>query len=156
MNNKTLSILLLTIALSISTFAQDFQRFSPERFEANLQEYITKEANLTPQEVAKFFPIYKEMRAKQRNIFTKQRQQGIIKPQDEAGCMKAIKDHDAFDLELKRIQQSYHEKFLEILPASKVYDILVAEDRFHRGIMKNWGRGQRHQHQQPQGQGWQR
>lgn len=34
------------------------------------------------------------------------------------------------------IQKTYHEKFLQILPAKKVYDILNAEDRFHRQMFK--------------------
>ena len=36
------------------------------------------------------------------------------------------------DIEIKRLQQAYHEKFLHILPASKVYRIIKAEDKFHR------------------------
>ena len=49
---------------------------------------------------------------------------------------------------MKRIQQTYHLRFLEQLPASRVYDILQAEDRFHRTMMRNWGRGPRMQQQQ--------
>ena len=158
MNYKRRLILsLLAVVVSVSTFAQDNQRFSPERFEANLQEYITKEAKLTPQEAEKFFPVYKEMRDKQRTIFFEQRRQEMTKPQDEAACMKAIKDNDAYDLKLKQIQQSYHEKFLKMLPASKVYDIIKAEDRFHRVMMKSWGRGMRSgMRTLPQGQGFSR
>ena len=109
MNYKRRLILsLLAVVVSVSTFAQDNQRFSPERFEANLQEYITKEAKLTAQEAEKFFPVYKEMRDKQRTIFFEQRRQEMTKPQDEAACMKAIKDNDAYDLKLKQITYYQH------------------------------------------------
>jgi hypothetical protein len=43
-------------------------------------------------------------------------------------------------LELKRIQQNYHEKFLEIMPASKLYAVLQAEDRFHRRMLRRFNR----------------
>jgi len=44
------------------------------------------------------------------------------------------------ELELKSIQQVYHNKFLNVLSASKVYDVIKAQDRFHRRMFKNWGR----------------
>ena len=152
---RRIHIILIALFAAVSLYAQDNtqpqQRFSPEAFDAAMQDYITREAGLNVQEAAKIFPVYKEMMAKQREVFEKQRKMVRVKPQDEAGCLKAIKERDDYDLELKRIQQTYHNKFLELLPASKVYDILKAEDAFHRSFMRNWGRGQHHSHhsQQP-------
>lgn len=115
------------------------QRFSPERFEAELQQFITNEAHLTAEEAARFFPVYQEMKQKQRQLFDRQRELGRVKPQDEAGCMNAIKERDEVELQQKNVQQTYHNKFLELIPASKVYDILKAEDHFYRRMMRNWG-----------------
>lgn len=129
---------------------QGQQRFSPERFQQQLEEFITKEANLTAQEAATFFPIYKEMAEKQRAVFMRQRNVARVKPADEQGCLKAIKEQDEIDLELKRIQQTYHLRFLEVLSASKVYDILRAEEKFHRNMMRSWGRRPRPQMPQSQ------
>lgn len=145
---KTLTIIVLTI-LTLCATAQERERterrFSPEQFVAELQKYITEEAGLTQQEAAKFFAVYKEMQEKQRALFDRQRELGRVKPADEQGCLKVIKESDEIDLELKRIQQNYHNRFVEMLSASKVYDILKAESRFHRRMMKNWGRGPRQQ-----------
>lgn len=153
--------MMLTLSAGAQGFGQGFgqgqgrgqghgQRFSPERFQAQIEEYITKEANLTTQEAVAFFPIYKEMMEKQRAVFMRQRNVSRVKPADEQGCLKAIKEQDEIDLELKRIQQTYHLRFLETLSASKVYDILRAEEHFHRNMMRSWGRGPRQQ--QPQSQ----
>ena len=120
--------------------AQNQQKFSPEKFDAELHEFITSQAKLTPQEATKFFPIYKEMQGKQRAIYEKQRILGMQRPHDESSCLKAIRERDAIDLELKRIQQCYHEKFLEIMPASKLYEVLQAEDRFHRRMLRRFNR----------------
>ena len=59
-----------------------------------------------------------------------------IKPASESECKKNINKRDALDIQMKQIQKTYHEKFMEVLPAEKVYDILKAEDRFHRQMFK--------------------
>ena len=129
-------VLLLFVLVAFNAPAQEKRHFSPEKFDAELQQFIIQEAHLTTQESERFFPVYKEMQRKQRSLYDRQRRQGKNKPQDEAGCQKAIQEHDNIDIELKRIQQTYHNKFLDILPASKVYDVIRAEDRFHRRMLK--------------------
>ena len=91
---------------------------------------------MTPQEASDFFPVYKEMQKKQRALYDRQRQIAKIKPVDEKGCEKAIREYDNIEIELKRVQQAYHLKFLDVLPASKVYDVIKAEYRFHRRMLK--------------------
>lgn len=145
MSMKKISFIFVSLLLAIAVTAQDGHqkhgRFSPEWFQAALEQFITKEACLTPQEAASFFPIYKEMQAKQRAIFERQRQLAKVKPTDEKGCEKAIRQRDEYDLELKRIQQTYHNKFLSVISASKLYDVLKAEDRFHRQMLRGWNHG---------------
>ena len=163
MKMKRLTTILFAVVLAVTATAQNFgqqpqgfgqrpqgfgqnsgqqpQKFSPEKFQADLEQFITKEACLTPQEAAKFFPVYKEMQAKQRTVYERQRQLGFGKPADEKGCEKAIRQRDEYDLELKRIQQTYHNKFLSIISASKLYDVLKAEDRFHRQMLRGWNNG---------------
>lgn len=140
---KQLTLTILSLVFALTVFAQDQrppqQKFSPERFQAELEQYITKHAGLTQKEAAKFFPIYKEMQAKQRAIFDRQRQLDKVKPADDKGCETAIKQRDEYDLELKRIQQTYHNKFLTVLSASKLYDVLKAESGFHRQMLRNAG-----------------
>jgi len=141
MMKKIILTLFVTIGIAIGVNAQGNQppqKFSPEKFDADLKEFIKKEACLTDAEADAFFPIYKEMLQKQRSAYGRQRNMGLQKPQDEQGCKKAIQMRDELELEMKRIQQTYHTKFLEILPATKVYDIIIAEDRFHRRMLRGW------------------
>ena len=133
----TLTLLVFALCMSAQQNQPD-QKFSPEKFDADLRAFIIKEANLTPAEAEKFFPVYKEMQFKQRCIFGKQRELGKQKPQDEKGCKKAIIERDELELEMKRLLQTYHAKFLDILPATKVYDIISAEDKFHRKMLRGF------------------
>lgn len=140
---KRLTVTLLSLALVLVASAQGFrpqpqQKFSPEKFQADLERFITQEASLTPEEAAKFFPLLREMYTKQRAIHGKIKKECRVKPDDEAECKKMVQKRDVYELELKTIQQTYHNKFLTVLPASKVCDVIAAEDRFHRRAFKNW------------------
>ena len=144
-------------------FQQQQQKFSPEKYQADLEQYITKEACLTPQEAAAFFPLFREMQKKQRALYNKMRDDVRIKPTDEAACKKMIQKRDQVELELKSIQQTYHNKFFSVMPASKVFDVIKAEDNYHRGLLRNMGgmgrapmMGAFPQRGQVQGQGQQR
>lgn len=121
--------------------AQETRKFSPEKFQAEMEQFITKEANLTPEEAAKFFPLFREMQQKQRAIFAKVRKEGFVKPVDDASCRKLVERRDANELEQKKIQQLYHQKFFSVISPSKVFDVLIAEERFHRRAFRNWGQG---------------
>lgn len=134
---KLLIFILFSVTFSaVSAQGEQPSKFSPKDFECQLKQFIIKEAGLTPQEASDFFPVYKEMQKKQRALYDRQRQIAKIKPVDEKGCEKAIREYDNIEIELKRVQQAYHLKFLDVLPASKVYDVIKAEYRFHRRMLK--------------------
>lgn len=138
---KRISLLLLLFGMiAVGVYAQG-QKFDPAKFDAEQQQFITKAASLTEREAAHFFPLFREMQAKQRAIYDRQRKLGFKKPADEKGCAESIRERDRIDLELKQIQQTYHNKFMRVIPASKLYDVLQAEDRFFRMKLRSWGGG---------------
>lgn len=120
------------------------KKFSPEKFDAEMTAYITKEVRLTDEEAAKFFPLLREMHKKQRCLYKKMRDGGKEKPTTEEGCAAAIRERDKWDIELKQLEQCYHKKMMQVLPASKVYDAIRAESQFHRRMMKGWQKGRHH------------
>ncbi len=144
---RQLFVLSFVLFLSVSAFAEEPQKFSPEKFQAEMEQFITQEACLTPEEAAKFFPLLREMHQKQRAIHGQMKNECKVKPVDEAECKKAVQKRDIYEIELKNIQQTYHNKFFSVLPASKVYDVIKAEDRFHRRAFKNWSKSKDHKHQ---------
>lgn len=131
------TVLLLMCVLGVS--AEEQQKFSPEKFQADLEQYITTEAGLTNEEAAKFFPLYREMQQKQRKVFNQMHELFKL-PKDEASCKRAVQRRDQLEIELKQIAQTYHNKFLRVIPASKVLGTIVAEDKFHRRAFRNWGK----------------
>lgn len=135
---KARIILILSFFCLVCSYsnAQKRPNFSPERFEAELEQFITTDACLTPEESARFFPVYREMRKKQRNILDKNRFMRHFDFNDDKACAEVIRRNDANDIEMKRCQREYHEKFMKILPASKVFRIIRSEDKFHKRIFR--------------------
>jgi hypothetical protein len=134
MKKYTMILCCLLMALMVS--AQDQKKFSPEKFQADLEAYIAKEAHFTPQESAKYFPLLRELQAKQRAIYARMRQ--APKPGDDAKCAEAIREWDKANIELKQLDQQYHKKMMQVVSPSKVFDAIMAESRFHRKMMKGW------------------
>ena len=130
------TVLMLMVVLGAS--AEEQQKFSPEKFQADLEQYITTEAGLTNEEAAKFFPLYREMQQKQRVVYNKMHELFKL-PHDEASCKRAVQRRDQLEIELKQIAQTYHNKFLRVLPASKVIGTIIAEDKFHRRAFRKLG-----------------
>lgn len=106
--------------------------FNPKRFQAELEQFITTNACLTPQEAAKFFPVYRQMGKKMRMIFDEMRRFRHVNPNDNAACAEAIRRQDELDIQLKQLQQEYHARFMTILSPNKVFGVIKAEERFHR------------------------
>lgn len=133
------SVLVMTM-MGLTCHAENSQGqrppFDPKRFEAELEQYITIHASLTPQEASKFFPVYRQMMKKQRALFDEMRRLRMINPKDNEACEEAIRKQDELDIQIKQLQQEYHGRFLMMLPANKVLSIIKAEEKFHRQIFR--------------------
>lgn len=137
MMTMTLKHLFLVIALLTSCLGIQAQgKFDPAKFKADRQKYITEEAGLTQQEAAKFFPLYDEMSDKLRAIHQQKKALRKSKPTTEAAYRKVIEQRDAFEVRMKEIERTYHVKFLNVLSAKKLYDVLNAETRFYKNAFK--------------------
>lgn len=134
-------VVILTSLLSLSAQPPKGKRgFDPNRFQADLEQYIVSKAGLTPVESAKFFPVYRKMGKKMRMLFDEMQRYHHVNPKDNDACAEAIRRQDEIDIELKQLQQEYHAKFMIILPASKVLSIIKAEGDFHRMAFKRMGK----------------
>jgi hypothetical protein len=107
-------------------------KFDPQRFQIALEQFIVKEAGLSPQESAHFFPLYREMQNKQRSLFVQMRGLRHVDTRDDKASMEAIRKLDELELQMKKVQQSYHSRFMKVIPAGKVFQVIRAEEKFHR------------------------
>lgn len=130
-----LNIIILLMAFgAISANAQ--KRFDPVKFKADLHNYIITQAKLSDEEAARFFPLYDEMKDKQRGLQKQIRSFMKNKPTTEAACRSAIVSKDDVEIQMKKIEKSYHSRFLNVISAQKLYDILKAEADFHKNTFR--------------------
>ena len=134
---KRISLFILALFLTIGTKAQQKEDFNPAKFEADLEQFVIEEASLSQKETAAFLPIWRELRGKQIELIKSGKSFRNCNMNDEKQCAEAIKKHDDQDVKLKELQRNYHNKFLKVLPASKVLRVIRAEDRFHRQAFKH-------------------
>ncbi|MBO7067868.1 MAG: hypothetical protein J6W52_04195 [Bacteroidaceae bacterium] len=126
-------------------------KFNPEEFRAKLEEFITQKAELTSSEAQTFFPIFHKMKEEQRNL-----QKEIFKlkriPKEETPSEKdytnKIQRICELNTKMAQIQEAYYKKLYKVVPAQKVYKAMLAEDAYHRMMLRQFdskrGKG-RHQ-----------
>ena len=85
---------------------QDRKRppINPAKFEADLEQFITVNACLSPSQAASFFPVYRQMMKKQRALFDEMRRLRMINPKDDEACEEAIRKQDQRDIQNKQLQ----------------------------------------------------
>ncbi len=149
---RILLIIFISFALA-PAYAQkntngDKGRFDPKNFEERLEKYVVKEANITKEESAKFLPIYREMRRQIISILNSEREMRQKKPTTEKEWEAALRAHDNWEVQLKKVTQVYHNRMLTAVPASKVMTVMRAEDDFYRD---SFTKMQKDSHPKPHG-----
>ncbi len=141
---------LISASLNATTGKQGNKRLSPETFRAHRQAFITKKAELTTEEAAKFFPVYFELQDKKKKLndeaWKKMREvkEGNATEEDYKNALTGMYDAR---IAIDKLEKSYFEKFEKILPYKKIYLIQKAEMSFHRELLKGMKR---------KGQSWNR
>lgn len=140
---KTLLLTLSLFAFILAATAQQQPgKFNPEEFKAKLESFITEEAALTPAEAAAFFPVYHEMKAKQRELQHKTFRLKKNAPADDADDSEyaiVIQKINDLGVEMAELQVTYYKALCKAVPPHKVYAAMRAEDRFHRKMLEGFG-----------------
>lgn len=124
----------------------DPKKFDPERYQRELEAFITKEACLCPDEAKVFFPLLREMQKKQRAIYMKQKVFDKAAFTDNKAAAAVILAYDERELAIKKLQQQYHKQFVKVIPATKVLKAIHAEERFNRNMMRGFSRNNKPQY----------
>jgi hypothetical protein len=122
---KKITIIAFVLFLSTTLSAQD-----DHRVENVKKDFITKELQLTTQEVDAFFPIYNEYAQKRKDVRRTQREE--MRESGESSVDKMLdKEQDMVDL-----KKEYLEKFRKVLPERKVVQLMEAESKFKLMLMQ--------------------
>lgn len=148
---KKATLLLLFLITSALSFAQNHGNgaaqgrragFNKQEFRLRMQDYITKEANLTQEEAKAFFPIYNEYKDKQRQIHMSIGKLKKNTPQDndEKAYEKCLMEMAELNAEMAGLDSVYYNKICKAISAQKFFKILNIEDRMHRKMLQNYNK----------------
>ncbi len=148
MRTKLLIITALSIFVSLSALAQETKGgkncpLDDEKIKAEKIAFITAEIGLTVKEAQSFWPVYNEFTDKMDALF-----------KEEHKITKEIKKNSATlsdkDLEAKldrlveiredrsKLEQTYHEKFKDVLPIKKVALLYQADREFRKHLLQKY------------------
>lgn len=138
-------VLMVSFIGIIGAFAQDGHRskMSPEEFRQKQEAFITDKAELTQDEAAKFFPIYFELQDKKRALNDRawsQIKRGKKEKMTEAEYDAIITNVLNARIASDKLEKAYFYRFKGILSCEKIFKVQGAEMRFHRELIKDFGR----------------
>ena len=118
-------------------------KFDPNKHFQRLQAYITKEAGLTQDEAARYFPIFKETREQERKIHQAIRKK--IHASQRAGLSekeseKLLAEIQELSLSEAKLKNANIKKWRKVLSASKVLKVLKAESDFNRQTFREFSK----------------
>lgn len=122
-------------------------KFNPQEFKAKLENYVTQEAGFSQSEAQTFFPIYFELKGKQRqlqrNIFQLKRNAPTAEASDQSFAITIQKIKD-LGVEIAQLEVTYYKKMCQAVSPQKVYKAMCAEDKFHRMMLEDFGHKGQH------------
>ncbi len=148
---KSLLFILFLLCTTLTVQAQPERgKFNPEEFRAKLEEFITRKADLTNTEAQTFFPIFHKMKEEQRTLQTEmfklkrnRSEENNLSEKDYANKIQRICE---LNTKMAEIQESYYKKMYKAVPAQKVYKAMLAEDAFHRMMLRQFDQRRRDNH----------
>lgn len=112
---------------------------NPEKFKKDLQDFITKEANLTESEARAFFPVFFEMKEKLRNLEHQNRRairNAVENNANDYDCSLVLRGQALSNEKYARIERQYLDRMEIIVGASKLIKVLYADNIFGRRVLK--------------------
>ena len=134
---KNLMFLFLTICTLSSVYAQGARKAEKqERIKALWTAFLTQELELTPDESAKFWPIYNEYSQKERELNQKRVKMDALQSMSEAEIDNMYKQALANDEKIIALKREYYPKLKTAVPAYKIVKIPAAEREFKKKLLR--------------------
>jgi len=139
--------ILLVVLAFVCAFAQaqpqpggERKKFSPEQFKKDLEQFVTKEAELTQEEATKFFPMLHELMDRQRRNGDLQRDlmHSCNANSTEAQYQRALEKSINCELANKKLEKDYLKKFNTVLSWNKIYRVRMALNKFQRTLLRRF------------------
>jgi Spy/CpxP family protein refolding chaperone len=144
---KTKSLIAALMMLAIAPFAwgqeqenmEQRREMRMEKMKSMRVAHITNELELTEAEAQKFWPVYNQMdaeletlREQRREIMRSTRKKEDLSDKEYKAAVNKLMDIETQELAIKK---KYANKFFEVIPAKKVFELERAERNFRRQML---------------------
>ena len=136
------SYIITSFLLLLSFNSLSAQRFGDgkrgERIKALWVAFVTQELDLSPDESAKFWPIYNEYMEKERNLTKSKKKIGKLNPDElsDAEIDRYFNEHLTIDEQLIALKRTYYVKLKTAIPARKIIQLPHIEREFKKKIIQ--------------------
>lgn len=123
---------------------KDPRRFSPEQFQRDIEFFISQQSGFTQAEAKDFFPIFFEMKGKQRNIQQKIEralERAAQSEGQERDYKRVITEVCQLRKQLSRVEDAYYQRLSKIVGYKKLVKALSADQNFGRRQFHKMTRG---------------
>lgn len=140
---QRVTILLTALLLCLTLAAQEQGRrphMSKEEFDAKREQFITKQAGLTEQEAAAFFPIYNECQRKKHELngqAWKLRKEARGRQLSEEEYRNLLEQIANLRIRVEELEKEYLARYHQVLTYKQIFAVQGAEGRFQRELLKN-------------------
>jgi len=134
--------IITTFLLLISINSLSAQRFGDgergERIKALWVAFVTQELDLSPEESAKFWPVYNEYMEKERTLKKSKKKFGKLKIDElsNAEIDKHFNDMLSVDEQLITLKREYYVKLKTAIPPRKIVQLPQIEREFKKKIIQ--------------------
>lgn len=111
-----------------------------KNLQAQKVAYFTDNLGLTPEEAAKFWPLYNEMRSQIKATRLEEMENRDIADMTEVEASKFIDDQLLREEKVLSIKKKYATEMRKVLPAKKVAMLPGVERKFNRELIKRISR----------------
>ena len=151
MKKRLTTTIFFLSAFMYSSFAEEKKQERLEELFQERTEYICSKMGLTLEEKEKFIPLYEEFQQKRMSLYEKDNLFHLKKKKDKFYTEEDYREINEFytneKLNNATLDKIYYEKFREILPESKIFNMFQAEKTYRHDLLKrveNKGRGNIH------------
>ena len=130
------NILILTMALLTWGMAYGQKGPVQNRVEAQRVAFITEQLNLTPDESAKFWPLYNEFKAKQKKVRADARTDSFIMDVSDSEAEKIIADRLVSEAQILELKKVYFKRLMEAIPPRKLVRLPTVEMQFNKKVLE--------------------
>jgi hypothetical protein len=144
-----LFVFLMTVSLAVTAQDEVSHKDKWEQIRAQKIAYLTNKMELTPEQAARFWPVYNEYAEKRdkliSEIFPKlsdEELERLMKLSDKEAA-ESMDNYFAKQTRLLQVEKEYNARFRKILPAQKVLNLYLSEMMFRKELFSDLKKSKR-------------